>query len=118
MANLCFSPKLETEYVRTRLLDSRTLVRIACVLTALLATVRGVEEAIEQSWTSVFWLDFGLVVGGSIALAWIAWNTAFERRYMPWARIIVPLRNAVVAVHFADAAVHGQMEMLMVLRCC
>jgi diguanylate cyclase (GGDEF)-like protein len=35
--------------------------------------------------------------------------------YLPWARIVVPLRNALIAAHVADAAARGQLEMLMAL---
>jgi diguanylate cyclase (GGDEF)-like protein len=114
-ANLRFSPKLEAEYVHTHLMHSRTLIRVACVLAALLAILRGVELAVTGSWTSILLIDFGLVIAGSILLTSIAWSPAYERAFMRWARIVVPVRNAIVAAHIAVAAAQGQLEMLMVL---
>lgn len=113
--NLRFSPKLEAEYIRAHLRHSRTLIRVACVLAALLAVLRGAEQAVVSSWNSVLLIDFGLVISGSIALASIAWSTSYERLYLQWARIIVPVRNSIAAVHIAAAAARGESEMLMLL---
>jgi len=114
-ANLRFSPKLEAEYVRAHLASSRTLIRVACVLAALLAILRGVDQAAASRWDGILLIDFGLVIGASIVLASIAWSPAFERLYLRWAGITVPVRNSIVAAHLAAAAAHGQAEMLMVL---
>jgi diguanylate cyclase (GGDEF)-like protein len=114
-ANLRFSPKLEAEYVRAHLASSRTLIRVACVLAALLAILRGVDQAVASRWDSILLIDFCLVIGASIVLASIAWSPAFERLYLRWAGIAVPVRNSIVAAHLAAAAAHGQVEMLMVL---
>lgn len=113
--NLRFSPALEAPYVRAQLLHNRTLIRVACVLGALLAVLRGAEQAVESSWNGILLFDLGLVIVGSIALASIACSTAYERLYARWARIIVPARNAIAAAHIAQAAAYGQSEMLMVL---
>lgn len=113
--NLRFSPKLEAEYVRAHLIHSRTLIRVVCVLASLLAIFRGVEQAAAGSWNSTIPIGLGLVISGSIMLASIAWSPAFERLYLPWARIVVPIRNSIVAAHIAETAAHGQLEMLMVL---
>ena len=114
-AALRFSPPLETEYIRAHLLHCRTLIRVACVLAALLAVLRGTEQVLAGAWSGILILDLGLVVSGSIVLASIAWSPAFERSFLPWARLVVPVRNAIVAAHLAEAAAHGQLEMLMVL---
>jgi diguanylate cyclase (GGDEF)-like protein len=111
--NLRFSPKLEAEYVRDRLIDSRTLIRVACLLAALLAVFRGVEQAVSSSWNSILLIDFGLVISGSIVLASVACSPGFERLYLPWARLVVPLRNSIVAAHIAEAAARGHLEFLM-----
>jgi diguanylate cyclase (GGDEF)-like protein len=114
-ANRRFRPRLEAEYARTRLMDGRALVRVTSVLAVLATALRGVEQAVRGSWTSLLVIDFGLVVAGSMVLAAIAWSPAFERLYLPWARIVIPLRNALVAAHIAEAAAHGQLELLMAL---
>jgi diguanylate cyclase (GGDEF)-like protein len=114
-SNFRFSPALEAEYVHAHLLYSRTLIRVACALAVLLAVFRGVEQVVGSPWGSIPLVDFGLVISSSIVLAAIAWSPAFERLFLPWARIVVPARNMIVALHVAEAAAHGQLEMLMML---
>jgi diguanylate cyclase (GGDEF)-like protein len=113
--SLRFSPRLETEYLRAHLLHNRTLVRVACVLAALLAVLRCVEQVLVGSWDVLLAASFAVVIGGSVALAWIAWTPAFQRQFLPWARIMVPIRNVIVAAYIAKAAALGQLEMLMIL---
>jgi diguanylate cyclase (GGDEF)-like protein len=55
------------------------------------------------------------VVAASVVLAVIAWSPLFEPHYLPWARILVPLRSAVIAIYVARAASEGQADLLMVL---
>jgi diguanylate cyclase (GGDEF)-like protein len=114
-ANRRFCPRLEAEYGRARLMDGRALVRVACALAVLVAILRGAEQTVRGSWDSVLVIGFGLVITGSAVLAAIAWSPAFERVYLPWARIVVPLRNTLVAAHIAAAASRGQLELLMAL---
>ena len=113
--NLRFTPKLEAEYLRAYLFERRTLIRVACLLAAVLAVLRGAEQAIQSPWSAFLEVDLGLVIAGSIALALLAWSKAFDRLYLPWARLIVPIRNTIAAFQIAQAAAHGQSEMLMIL---
>jgi diguanylate cyclase (GGDEF)-like protein len=110
-----FSPELEAEYVRARLIENRTLIRVACLLVALLVAGRGVEQASTGSWNPDLLVHIGLVVLPSIALVWIAWHPAFDRAYLPLAQILVPARNAIAAVPIAGAAAHGEPELLMIM---
>ncbi|HEX2139532.1 MAG TPA: GGDEF domain-containing protein [Woeseiaceae bacterium] len=110
-----FSPELEAEYVSVRLLDNRSLIRVTCVFVTLLALARGAEQAIGGSWNPNFLVHVGLVVLPSIALAWIALGPAFASAYLPFARVLVPVRNAMAAVPIAGAAAHGEPELLMIL---
>jgi diguanylate cyclase (GGDEF)-like protein len=113
---LCFfQPQLEAEYLRSRLMSSRTLVRMACVFAAALATARGAEQLHANAWNLMMLIEFVLVIASSIVLAWIAWSPAFERLYPRWARILVPLRNSIIAVQVAAAAARGESELLMAL---
>ena len=113
---LCFfQPQLEAEYLRSRLMSSRTLVRMACVFAAALATARGAEQLFANAWNLMMLIEFVLVIASSIVLAWIAWSPAFERLYPQWARILVPLRNSIIAVQLAAAAARGESELLMAL---
>jgi diguanylate cyclase (GGDEF)-like protein len=106
---------MEAEYLHARLSESRALIRVACVLSAVLALLRGAEKVYEGAWNLILLIDLGIVIGGSIALASIAWSTQYQRLYMTWARVLVPTRNGVIAAQVAAAAAHGQLEMLMVL---
>jgi diguanylate cyclase (GGDEF)-like protein len=112
-ANQRFSPQVESEYSRARLMESRTLIRVSCVLAALVAIARGLEQAALGSWNGFLVIDFGSVICGSIVLASVAWSPLFQRMYLPWARIVIPLRNTVVAAHIAEAAARGNLEVLM-----
>jgi diguanylate cyclase (GGDEF)-like protein len=60
-------------------------------------------------------LGIALVAVSSVALTVIAWSPAFEDLFLPCAGVIVPTRNALIAIHIAAAAAHGQLEMLMAL---
>ena len=108
-------PQLEAEYLQSRLMSSRTLVRVACVFAAALAAARGAEQLHANTWDFRLLIEFVLVIASSIVLAWIAWSPAFERLYPQWARILVPLRNSIIAVQLAAAAARGESELLMAL---
>ncbi len=112
---LRFAPPLEAEYLRARLLESRALIRVVSAFAAALTLARFVERVYEGIWDTAFVIDFAVVMAGSIALAALAWSSHFERLYPHWARLIVPLRNAVVAAQIAGAVAHGQPDVLMLL---
>jgi diguanylate cyclase (GGDEF)-like protein len=109
------SPLLEAEYVRAHLLENRTLIRVACVFAALLATLRGLEQAMGGAWSPAFVVYAGSILAMSVVLASIALTSLFLPLYRPIAKIAVPLRNAFVSIPVAGAAAHGQMEMLALL---
>jgi diguanylate cyclase (GGDEF)-like protein len=114
-SNRRFRPEVEGEYIRAHLLESRVLIRVACALGALLALARGFEQVAVKFLDTGAWIALGFVIGASLLLTCIAWSPAFERLFLPCARIIVPARNALVAACVATAAAHGQLETLMVL---
>jgi diguanylate cyclase (GGDEF)-like protein len=103
------------EYVRARLLGNRTLIRVTCTFSALLAAFRGAEQAIVGFWHPAQPIVLALVLAVSAVLALVVWTRAFERSYLPLARVIVPTRNTVAALFIAGAAARGQLEMLMFL---
>ena len=107
--------KLEAEYVSARLTDSRTLLRVASLLTVVVAAARGAEQAVWGSWNGALILHIGVVLTISVALAAIVWSPLFLRLYLPVAQIAVPARNAIVALGVAGATAHGGAEMLVVL---
>jgi diguanylate cyclase (GGDEF)-like protein len=112
---LRFESQVEAEYLHTRLFENRVLIRVACVLAAVLALLRGAEKVYEGAWNLLLLIDLGIVIGGSIVLAALAWSTRYQGRYMTWARIFVPARNVVVVAQVTAVAAQGQIEMLMVL---
>ena len=113
--DLRFSPELEAEYIHTHLLDSRLLIRVTCVLAAVLAVARGVEQTATGFPVGGPAIALALITIASVLLALLAWSSAFERRFLPFARVIVPVRNVLVAGCIAAAAAEGQREILMVL---
>jgi diguanylate cyclase (GGDEF)-like protein len=113
--HLRFEALLEAEYLQARLCESRLLIRVACVLSGLLALLRGTEKVYEGTWSLLSLTSLALVIGSSVALASIAWGAQYQRLYMRWARILVPTRNVVIAAQIADVAAYGQLDMLMVL---
>jgi diguanylate cyclase (GGDEF)-like protein len=115
VCDLCFTAPLETQYIQERLSDNRLLIRVACMLSALVVLLRTAETVYAGSSDLRSLTDLAIVGGISIALACIAWSAQYQRRYMAWARILVPARNSIVAAQVAAVAAHGQLEMLMVL---
>ncbi|WP_116809524.1 GGDEF domain-containing protein [Steroidobacter cummioxidans] len=113
--HLQFSPEVEAEYVRTHLLDSHLLIRVTCALAAVLAVARGVEQTATGFPVGGPAIAIALVTIASVLLASVAWSSVFERLFLPFARVIVPVRNVVVAGCIAAAAADGQREMLMFL---
>lgn len=115
-----FNAGLESEYVRSHLLNNRTLIRMACLLAVLVTVFRAAEIMLSGTWADApvsapVFAFLGLIACGSFVLAGLAWSPAFERRYLPVARIVVPVRNIVVAVPIAAMAARGQLELLMLL---
>ena len=114
-AGCTFSPAFEAEFVRARLWDNRTLIRVVCTLAVVLAAFRVTELAFEEVWRHAHLIGVSVVLMASVALAAIAWSPAFERSYLPVATIIVPIRNALAAALIGAAAAFGQPELLMLL---
>ncbi len=115
VCHLRFAEPLESQYLQERLSESRLLIRLACMLSALVALLRAAEKVYAGTGNLLALTDLGFVTVISVALAGLAWSTQYQRVYMSWARILVPARNSVVAAQVAAAAAHGQLEMLMVL---
>jgi diguanylate cyclase (GGDEF)-like protein len=110
-----FSPELETEYVRIELSRNRALIRTISTCAVALSIGHTVEQAASGLATAPLLAQLALLVASSIALAWLAWSTVFERWYEPCANVLVPLRNAVAAIHIATAAAHGELMLLMTI---
>jgi diguanylate cyclase (GGDEF)-like protein len=111
-----FAPAMEADYLRVFLRDNHTLVRLSCTLAVLLSALRGLEVLISDSAvvrTSP--LVFLAVSACSLILFSFAWSRGYERYYLPWAQIVIPLRNCAIAVQLVRVAAHGQLDVLMLL---
>ncbi len=115
-----FEAELEAEYVRARLIDNRTLFRMASLLGLLVTILRIGELAMTNGGALVraqpIVIVFPVVVASmSALLAWFAWHPSFLRRYLPLANFAVPTRNVFVSVAVAAMAARGQVELLIIM---
>ncbi len=113
--NLRFTTKLEKEYMRGHLAHSRTLIRIVCVFAALLGISRAVERLSSGNFDAFILSSLAFAISVSLLLAAIAWSRSFERIYMRWAQVLVPVRNSIVAITIAMVAAQGQLDVLTIL---
>lgn len=114
-----FAPQMESEFVRSRVREDRILVRIACVLALVIIGLRGIESLVGINngvapWRVLCVSIFGLVFASSLMLAWLAFSAGYERRYLPWAKVLVPLRNCALGAPLVLVA-RGQPELLTVI---
>ena len=110
-----FAEPLESQYLRHRLLESRTLIRVASLVGVALTVLRGLDQAVEGAWSGMLWMGIATAVAISVLLTILAWSPRFERLYPMCAKYVVPTRNALVAIQIAAAAARGQVEMLMAM---
>jgi diguanylate cyclase (GGDEF)-like protein len=110
-----FAEPLESQYLRHRLLESHTIIRVASVAGVALTGLRGLDQAIEGAWSGVLWMGIAAVMAISVLLTILAWSPRFERLYPHWAKYVVPSRNALIAIQIAAAAARGQVEMLIAM---
>ena len=110
-----FSPPLEAEFARVHLAEHRTLIRVTALFALLLAAVRGTEQILADAWTTAQLVQFAVAAAASFVLAAIAIGPWFERHYLPFARLLVPLRNSLAAITVAGVAAQGQLDALMLL---
>jgi diguanylate cyclase (GGDEF)-like protein len=110
-----FSHVLEIEFARLQLAENRRLIRVTALVALLLTAARGTEQMLLDAWTRLQVGQFAVVLTLSIVLAALAWSPWFQRVYLPCARVLVPVRGAVVALTVAGVAARGQLEALMLL---
>lgn len=91
------------------------LIRLATAAAVLTTALRATDQAFSGFWHPAQRLGLGFVLAASCLLALVAWSRAFDRFYLPLARVVVPGRNAVAALFIGAAAAHGQLEVLMLL---
>jgi diguanylate cyclase (GGDEF)-like protein len=110
-----FAPPMEADYVRGFLRDNRTLVRLSCTLAVLLMVLRALEVRIDGTVGETSRPLFLGVLIASVGLTWLAWSRGYERRYLPWAYVLIPVRNSLIATQLVRVAAHGQLDVLMLL---
>lgn len=115
-----FDGELEAEYIRFRLLDSRTLIRMACLLGVVLTSLRVGEYAAtgpgrQAAFGGPMVIFPVVVLSASLLLAWFAWSPSFARRYLPLANFLVPTRNVFAGIAIAGVAARGEVELLMLM---
>ncbi len=110
-----FAAPVEGEYLRSRLREDRALVRFTCTLALLLMALRGSESLASALRSSSVLPVFAVALGCSIVLAWLAWSRSYEQRYLPWATVLVPLRNCLIAAQIIHVAAAGEYDLLMLL---
>ena len=110
-----FAPAMEADYLRVFLRDNRTLVRLSCTLAVLLIALRAFEVLIGSTrapYSGPVFLGVGIA---SLILTWFAWTRRYETHYLPWAQILIPIRNSAIAAQLVRVAAHGQLDSLMLL---
>jgi diguanylate cyclase (GGDEF)-like protein len=110
-----FAPAMEADYVRSFLRENRTLVRLSCTLAVLLVALRGFETLIGSTGGQTSPGAFAAVSASSLILAWLAWSRGYDRLYLPWARVLVPARDCIIAVQLVRVVAHGQVDVVMLL---
>jgi diguanylate cyclase (GGDEF)-like protein len=110
-----FASSMEADYVRSFLRDNHTLVRLSCTLAVLLQVLRASEVLLGSLGGESSLALFLVVLFSSVVLAWLAWSRGYERHYLPWARILIPVRNSLIAEQLVRVAAHGQLDVLMLL---
>lgn len=109
-----FSRELEAEFLSAKLVNERALIRAAACMGLIVVTARAATEVADllHPWLLV---QFSLAVVASLVLLRLTWSSGFERQYVAWAQIVIPLRNALGAAHFAAAVALGRLELLMIV---
>ncbi|HEX7061766.1 MAG TPA: diguanylate cyclase [Woeseiaceae bacterium] len=110
-----FEPRLESEYVRMRFVEMRSLIRVTCILGAVLSLFCLAGRTLQGHTGQGHLLALAVVLLASAGLAIIACSSRLDRLYLPVAGIVVPVRNALAAVLITRMAAHGQFETLMAM---
>ena len=109
-----FPEPLESSYIRTWLRNNRVVVRCACLLTVVLVAMRVAETRLTSPIASPSAPVF-IVLASSLVLLWLAWSGSYERWYLPFARVLVPVRNVLGVLLLVRASAAGGSDALMVL---
>jgi len=109
-----FSAEFETEFLASRLLKDHSLIRASACLALLIAGSRLFIQGASGAARGLLLIELWCVAAACLALLWLSFGPLFERQYLRWAEVIVPVRNVMAAAHFAVATALGRVELLMV----
>lgn len=110
-----FAAPLEVEYLRHKLRQERWLVRLVCTLAPILLMLRDGEALLFGPQVRIAVAATALVLTAGLALAWLCWSGYYEQHYLPWAAVLVPLRNCLVVAQAIHMVALDQYDLLMVL---
>jgi diguanylate cyclase (GGDEF)-like protein len=108
-----FPEPIESQYLRSVLRNHRIAVRGACSLATLLIALRALQTLLGHRLPFLT-VPVAVVSLSSVCLLWLAWSPSYEHRYLPMARVLVPLRNVLGTVLVVRAAAAGATDALMV----
>ncbi len=115
MSLLRFAPALERQYVRTHLIRVRLRVRVWVLLGLGLAAL---YTAIHVSQAGIYNLG-ALLCAALLALdlvaVWVAFGPHFERSYLRFAWLYVPLSGCAATLFITQAVSAGRFEQLVLL---
>jgi diguanylate cyclase (GGDEF)-like protein len=115
VARLRFAPELEALYAQTHLQRLRLRVRIWFSLNCLLALAGIIGWVFGEAPRGLVLWAYALADVTAIALAWLAWTRAYERRYIGIARVLVPILGASIAVFIAQGMASGLGQLIGIL---
>jgi diguanylate cyclase (GGDEF)-like protein len=116
VSRLRFEPALEAQYRTSHLQQSRLRVRLWFSLGVALGLLYAVVQALRTGLISVdFDIEILVVFPCAVVLALLVWSSDYERLFLPVARILVPLKYALVAFLVAPLIGRGHDEELALL---
>src|SRR5690349_9103428 len=86
VASRSFGTPLEVEYLRKRLAEDCTMIRVASVLALVIASMRGAEQIVNHAWNNFEFVQFVAGMVCSVVLTAVAFSPWFGRAYMPVAQ--------------------------------
>ncbi len=113
---LRFDRALEQRFLASHLQRVQLPVRVWFSLGVALALVFTIAQTLRGGiWSFNSWLEFCGIIPCALALAWLAWHSDYERVFLPWTRVLVPLKGALVAVFVTRLVGNGHDEELAAL---
>jgi diguanylate cyclase (GGDEF)-like protein len=111
--SLRFVAPLEDEYIASHLHRVHRRLRAWFSLAALLSIAFTIGEIRSGGlWSMASLAHVTVLIPCAFTLFWLTWSKQYERYYMPAARILVTLFNALIATFIAQALAKGEYEEL------